>query len=1034
MSIYLKILFSILPILFFSFFGAIGTTYYFSRNAIREMAVHWLEIRLGEAFEAAVLQEEMLKKFKLEEIVASARKAQMDAGEMIAAVDVGEKGYAFAVNRLGMVAAHPDPSRISREFEDPTLISEARQGETGQLTFTAFGGEQHFAVYRFFRPWNWYILVATPERELYGALRRTRPFAASMALFGGLGLILTLMLVSRRLTAPVKTLAEVAERIGKGDLTSRISIRRSDELGKLVTAFNRMALRLSETLHALQNSEKHFRRLIEYASDIILLVDGNGVITYASPSVERILGYTPIEYVGKSAFDEVHPEDLDPLKNAFNAMLQRSGVTTPVTCRIRAKDNTWRHLETVANSRLNDPAVFGIIVNARDMTEKMHLEAFKRAKMAAEAASQAKSAFLANMSHEIRTPMNAMVGLIHLVLKTDLTAKQKEYLLSMHRSAEVLLGLINDILDFSKIEEGQLILEEIPFDPVAVVDHVVQMFSERVSEKGLELMTFLSEGLPGTLVGDPLRLEQVLINIVGNAVKFTETGEIVIRVFTEDRNEDEFLLHVSVTDTGIGIAEKDIPRLFSPFTQADGSFTRKYGGTGLGLAISKRIISMMQGEIRVKSTEGIGSEFRFSAKVKTFSEPVIPAVDRRGPWTRRKALVLHGNATFQEMMHRLLLRFGIDTVSAHTLQEAISVLEKARKDLSPVMAFINITLADALGMHAARKIKAMGDRSEIATILMVPFGDSEIIDTVVLSEVNGILEKPVRCALIHRVLCSVFQHEIKTVIIATQSPNENMPLSKKPLRILLVEDNIINQGVQKEILEQAGMHVDVAQNGWQAQAAVREARHDLILMDVQMPVMDGITAARTLRESAEFRDIPIIAMTAHLFSGERERCIAAGMNDYLAKPVDPDLLIQTILRWTRRRGLMEAPEKGSIKIGAPEDLAEAVDLNEALFRMSGKRDLMEKMMRLFVEMYRNAENPLRKMLETGKRKAALDFCHSLKGAAGSISAKAFYAAVRDLESAVEQEGVAGGIPLLERFDTELDRLIRYIEARHPKQD
>ncbi|MBW2131598.1 MAG: response regulator [Deltaproteobacteria bacterium] len=1032
MPVYLRILLSILPILAVSFIGAMGTTCYFFRNALEDLAVNWLEIRLNEAFQIVVTQEEMLKTYRLEQFAASILKAQMDAAEMIASVNVGEKGYAFAVSSWGVIEAHPDSEQVRKRIENVRWFQTMQGMKNGRLTFSGKNG-RHFAVYRHFPPWEWYILVAAPEKELLGALHRTLPYVFFIAVFGGTGLVITLIFVSQRISHPLRQLAKAAERIGKGDLSARISIRRSDELGKLVIVFNQMAQRLSETLDTLKNSEKHFRLLIENASDIILLLDDKGTLRYASPSVQRVLGHSPDAIIGGSVFDHVHPEDLDSVRRAFDARLERPGMTPPLACRFRRKDGGWRSVEVIADNMLKDPAVAGIIINARDITEKKEMEGLQQAKMAAEAANRAKSEFLANMSHEIRTPMNAIVGLIHLMLKTDPNQKQRGYLTAMHRSAKILLGIINDILDFSRIEEGQLHLEETEFDIEALTDHLVDMFAEPVSEKGLELMTFFASDIPETVIGDSLRLEQVLINIVGNAVKFTEAGEILLRVSVQERRDDTIRLRFSVRDTGIGIAEEDLSNLFSPFTQADASFTRKYGGTGLGLAISKRIVTLMGGDIHVQSREGIGSEFVFTVPLKIAPSAALWIPDRRGPWAEKAALVLHGNDAFQEMMGELLSRFHIRVRAAHTLRAALTLLKAPETGKNPVrIAFINATLSDGLGIQAAKKLKASGEFHEILTVLMLPSGVQGAVETADAYALDARLEKPVRCRSLGGLLCRLFQTPDTSP--KTGAPDRTRPLhSLKGLRLLLVEDNPINREVQREILTDAGIRVDVAQNGEEAVSAVRQTPYDLVLMDVQMPIMDGIQAAGKIRELPACLHLPIIAITAHTFAGERERCVAAGMNDYLAKPVDPDILFRTIARWTQRSLGKEAMHDLPAVSAFSEKRPAPVDLQEALFRMSGKQDLIDRMLKMFAESYRDAAKDLRGMLAEEKRQQAADLCHSIKGAAGTLSAKEVHAAAAGLEKAIVGNEKTAAEPLLGRLELELERVVRFIEERFSKE-
>ncbi len=1029
MTVYLKILFSLLPILIFSLVGSIGVTYYFSRNALRSLAVNWLEIRLEEGIQAAASQDEMLRAFKLEAIPASVKKAQMDAGTMIAGVKVGGKGFAFALDRKGIVTAHPDPLQLGKSVEGDFWVKAIDRSERGSLTFVD-RGQAYFAVFKSFRPWNWTLVATTPEAELLITLNRTRPWVLSFTLLGAFGLTLVLMFVSRRLTAPLHQIATTAERFGTGDLTPRLNIRRSDELGKLVKAINQMAERLESTLLALKKSEKRFRLLIENASDIILLLDRNGTRLYASPSVERIMGYRPETLIGGSVLENVHPKDRKEMRRSFEAVVRKPGATAPFTYRFKRPDGSWRYLEAMVNNLLEDPDLSGIIVNARDVTAKKQFEALERSKAAAEAASKAKSEFLANMSHEIRTPMNAILGLIHLIRKTRLTPKQEDYLDSMGRSAAVLLEIINDILDFSKIEEGRLALESIEFDLEAVMDHVTGMFSQQVWEKDLELMTLISPDVPRAVRGDPLRLEQVLLNLVGNAVKFTEAGEIVVRVFLENSGGKAPLLRFSVRDTGIGIAKEDLTRLFLPFTQADGSFTRKYGGTGLGLTISKRLVTLMGGEIQVESQVGVGSEFTFALEMKLASLPASGLGDRNGAWAGKTALVLNGNKIFQEMMHTLLSRFDIRAIAAATLREAKETLlaDGARRD--PVdLAFIDAALIDVSGIQAAREIRAMEGFLKIATILMYFSGGRDKSQTPGDAALDGTLEKPVRCAGLRAVLQTLFPSTQARLETADEK-REEVCGPCDGLRLLVVEDDPVNREILKEILVGGGIQVDTAQNGLQAVDAVHQAAYDAVLMDVQMPLMDGIAATRKLREAEAFRSLPVIAMTARTFAGEMKRCLEAGMNDYLAKPVDPEILFKKISRWTKRETPDPKEDALTRQEGFEDHPAPAIDVEEALSRLSGKRDLMDRMLHLFTESYRDAAETVEKRLAAGEGRLAADLCHALKGAAGSISAKGVQTAAGDLEKAAERGDPEAAKPLIQHLDREIKQVIRFIEKQN----
>jgi two-component system sensor histidine kinase/response regulator len=663
-------------------------------------------------------------------------------------------------------------------------------------------------------------------------------------------------------------------------------------------------------------------------------------------------------------------------------------------------------------------------------------EELRQARQKAEEATEMKSLFLANMSHEIRTPMNAVIGLSYLALKTPLNAKQRDYVSKVHNAGTSLLGIINDILDFSKIEAGRLFFETTDFAIDEVIGSVTTLTAQKAHDKGLEFLADISAEVPEMLRGDPLRLGQVLTNLVNNAVKFTERGEIGLRIAVRERTGDKVQLEGSVRDTGIGMTPEQAARLFQPFTQADMSTTRKHGGTGLGLTIARRLVELMGGQIWLESEAGVGTTFHFLA---WFEVSVASAARRMVPGrlAQLRALVVDDNAAAREILKESLRPVvrSVDVVSSGP--EAIAAVTEADATAPYDLVLMDWRMPGLDGLEASRRIKSdQRVTHQPAIVLVTAFGREEVREEAERLQLDGFLVKPVTKSMIVDTLVTLFGE-------AKPEVSDSMAEEARRLRgarILLVEDNEINQQIAVELLEGVGAKVRVANNGREGVEILSEGSgppaFDMVLMDLQMPEMDGFQATAKARADARFATLPIIAMTAHATLEERQRCLAAGMNDHVAKPIDPALLYETVGHYYQPGPEHEAntgrtaeapredpaapPVADAISLAAVEGL----DTADGLLRVAGNRTLYLKLLRQFVAQQVAAPAQIAEALNAGNHAAAERLAHTVKGVAGNLGAGPVSTAAGALEHAITSRGDAAEIEVLrQRVAQELEALV-----------
>jgi PAS domain S-box-containing protein len=765
---------------------------------------------------------------------------------------------------------------------------------------------------------------------------------------------------------------------------------------------------------ALRESEARIRRLVESNIIGIFFWDMSGHISEANAAFLDLVGYSREELLaGHVEWTAMTPPEWRAADLRAADELSRRGTCTAYEKEYIVKDG--RRVPVLVGAALLEGSGDTGVAFVLDLGERRRAEAEQRARAAAEAANQAKSAFLANMSHEIRTPMNAILGMSWLALQSGLNPQQYNYVQKVHRSAELLLRIIDDILDFSKIEAGRLEMEEMPFELGEVLDHLASLMGLRAGEKGLELAFDLAPGLPGTLLGDPSRLGQVLLNLGNNAVKFTERGEVVVAVREVQRDAASLRLRFEVRDTGIGITEAQRQRLFRPFTQADASTSRRYGGTGLGLAISRHLARMMGGELEVDSVPGQGSCFRFEARFGLPDAQAADAGDLAAPLRDARVLVVDDNEVVRELLLRMTASLGLHAEAAADGEAAVrAVIDADAKDLPFRLLLLDWRMPGLDGVGCARRLAELSLRHPPPTVLMLSaYAREEVQRQLDAQQVSvaATLVKPVTPSTL-----------LDACLAALQLPSRRPSRGARRdealadhgarlagARVLLVEDNPINQELARDMLGRAGILVQVADDGREALDRLARERYDAVLMDCQMPVMDGYAATREIRRHAQWCELPVIAMTANAMAGDREAVLAAGMNDHIAKPVKVGELFATLSRWiVPRREPARAPP-----------LIEGLDSAAALAALNGDDRLYRRLLDMFVKREGNFDERFRAARAGDDRDAATRLAHDLR----SVSATLGALPVSEAAGALEQACLHGAP------EPEIDRLLAAASGR-----
>jgi len=809
-------------------------------------------------------------------------------------------------------------------------------------------------------------------------------------------------------------------------------------------------IELARTTNFLEN-------ILNSSLDGIITTDAGGNILYASSTIKNIIGYEKNEVTGKNV-NRFFARGIEESKKIITEVMEK-GEIRGYELRFTKKSGESIVLNlSISLLRDEKGEVTGTTTVYRDVTEEKKMaKAIEQEKLRAEAATKAKSQFLANMSHEIRTPLNGIMGMSELCLETELDKEQTQIVGTINKEANSLLEIVNKILDFSKIEAGKLEIERVPFDLKNLLEDVIEGFSYQTIQKGLELISFISPDISTRIVGDPGRLRQVLRNLIGNAIKFTHEGKVVVKVELEQELADKIKLRFLVKDTGIGIPKEKQVIIFESFTQADGSTTRKYGGTGLGITISKQLAELMGGEIGVDSAEGKGSTFWFTSVFSKQSETDSPR-RKEVPLSNVRVLVVDDNKTNRQTLIENLKSWSAVPVEAESAKKALSILKGSmakRKQVNLIL--IDLNIPDMNGFDLARKIRSVKSFSLIPIIILTSVGNPGDGKTCRNIGIEGYLKRPVRERDLRRAIETVLgpsnggESGRKIDLVTQHSIAEG---DRKEIRILLAEDYPTNQQVAKRHLDHAGYQVDLAEDGEQALEAFKRKHYDLILMDLQMPHMDGYQATKAIRalESAlaamenknahkTMPRVPIIAMTAHAMKEYKELCLEAGMDDFLSKPLTKKELLSMVAKWLNSRsrpsnlsGSAPNPPPKTGQDISPIEIqpGNPIDWERAMKEFEGDKEFLSEVIEGFTKKVSEQIGTIRKALSCGDAETVRKEAHSIKGGAANLTAVDLSRVAFELESKGKSKELNGAGEIVDGLEREFETLRRYVQENLEK--
>jgi two-component system, sensor histidine kinase and response regulator len=788
--------------------------------------------------------------------------------------------------------------------------------------------------------------------------------------------------------------------------------------------FGEPSRQFADVQEALNEGEEKFRTIIENSNDGISIVR-NGIILYVNPKHLKMFGYdNPDEFIGKSANNHIHPDDLERVVRI--SLARDRGEPAPDVYEFKGlrRDGNPIYIE-ISGARIIYHGEPVAVTFLRDITERKEAEkALIEARNQAEDANRAKSEFLASMSHEIRTPMNGIIGMTELTLSTELTKTQRSYLELVRISADSLLSLINNILDYSKIEARKVELEIIDFDLRNTLEQTCDMLAIKAGEKGVELICHLPPEIPTALSGDPGKLRQIILNLCGNAIKFTDAGEVVIRAEEMERENNSIYLHFTVSDTGIGIPPDMIDRIFESYTQADGSITRKYGGTGLGLTISKRLVELMGGTIWVESKQGKGSVFHFAVKFAMSKQPGLKPLSIKKPsLAGSRVLIVDDNATNRMVLAEMLSSWGLLPMEAMNGKDASQMVKEAFDSGAPYrLVLLDLRMPEVDGFETARNIKESDSGNDVTMVMLTSMGRKGDADLCREAGISGYLVKPIKQSeLLDAIIMAMEEERVAESRVVTRHTVQE---ARMRFNILLAEDTEVNQRLALAILQGRGHNVTLVANGREAMDRWKDEDFDLVLMDVQMPEMDGFEATRAIREREKEtgRHTPIVAMTAHGMQGDKERCIEAGMDDYVSKPIRTKELFEVMEKVTGKSSTVSRVAAVEQEIRPYIDGNDVFDAASTMSTLDGDKELFRDISEIFFE---NMPQYLNKIKDAVAERDAFKLeraAHALKGTVANFGARRSFDAAFRLEKMGREKEVGEAEEALNQLEKELGLL------------